>query len=108
MKMNKHQATIMICAILGSLTAGCATRPVDTHARNIASSCAACHGTNGNSVGGAPVLAGLDKTYLVDQMKAFKSGTRPATLMNQHAKGYSDEEFELMASFFSAQKHEPK
>ena len=108
MKINKHQMSVMICTILLSLAAGCATRPVDTHARNISASCAACHGTNGNSVGGAPVLAGLDKTYFVDQMKAFKSGTRPATLMNQHAKGYSDAEFELFASFFSAQKHEAK
>ena len=108
MKIIQHQTPIIICTILLSLTAGCATRPVDTHARNLAASCAACHGTNGNSVAGAPVLAGLDKTYFVDQMKAFKSGTRPATVMHQHAKGYSDEEFELFASFFSAQKHEAK
>jgi sulfide dehydrogenase cytochrome subunit len=105
MKIIRYQASLMICTILLSLTAGCATHPVDNHARNISASCAACHGTNGNSVGGAPVLAGLDKTYLVDQMKAFKSGSRPATLMNQHAKGYSDAEFELFASFFSSQKH---
>lgn len=108
MKIKLHQTTTVICAILLSATAGCATRPVDTHARNISSSCAACHGTNGNSVAGAPVLAGLDKAYLVAQMKAFKSGTRPATVMHQHAKGYSDEEFELFASYFSAQKHETK
>ena len=108
MKIIKHQTSVVVCAILLSLAAGCTTRPVDTHARNIASSCAACHGTNGNSAGGAPVLAGLDKTYFVDQMKAFKSGSRPATLMNHHAKGYSDAEFELLASFFAAQKHEPR
>jgi cytochrome subunit of sulfide dehydrogenase len=109
MKIIRHQTSLMLSTVLLSLTAGCATTPpVDKHARNIASSCAACHGTNGNSVGGAPVLAGLDKTYFVDQMKAFKSGSRPATLMNQHAKGYSDAEFELLASFFSAQKHEAK
>jgi cytochrome subunit of sulfide dehydrogenase len=108
MKIIRHQTSLMICTVLLSLTAGCATPPVDTHARNIASSCAACHGTNGHSVGGAPALAGLDKTYFVEQMKAFKSGSRPATLMNQHAKGYSDAEFELLASFFSAQKHETK
>lgn len=108
MKIIKHKTHVMVCAILLSLTAGCATHRVDTHARNMGASCAACHGTDGNSVGGAPVLAGLDKTYFVAQMKAFKSGARPATVMNQHAKGYSDEEFELLASFFAAQKHEPR
>jgi cytochrome c553 len=106
MKINRHQALIIISAILLSLTAGCATRPVDTHSRNMAASCAACHGTNGNSKGGAPALAGLDKSYFVTQMKNFKSGTRPATVMHQHAKGYSDEEIEKLSVFFAAQKPE--
>lgn len=104
MKIIRHQTSLMICTILLSLTAGCATSTVDKHARNLSASCAACHGTNGNSVNGAPILAGLDKDYFVTQMKHFKSGTRPGTVMNQHAKGYSDEEFEKLASFFSAQK----
>jgi cytochrome subunit of sulfide dehydrogenase len=108
MKIIRHQTSLMICTALLSLTAGCATAPVDKHARNISASCAACHGTNGNSVNGAPVLAGMDKAYFVTQMKAFKSGSRPATVMNQHAKGYSDEEFEKLASFFSAQKQQTK
>ena len=104
MKMNKRHATIMITAILLSFTSGCATRAVSNHSRNMAASCAACHGTNGNSVGGAPVLAGMDKTHFVTQMKNLKSGARPATVMHQHAKGYSDEEIEMLASFYSAQK----
>jgi len=104
MKINKQQMTIMLCTILLSLTTGCVTRTVDPQARNMASSCAACHGTNGNSVGGAPRLAGLDKTYFITAMKDFKSGARPATVMNKHAKGYSDAEFEQLASFFAAQK----
>jgi len=77
---------------------------VDNHARNLAASCYACHGTDGNSEGGMPVLAGLDKALFVTQMKDFKSGARPATVMHQHAKGYTDEEFELLAGYFSAQK----
>ncbi len=104
MKINKQKMTVMFCTILLSLTTGCATRQVDPLARNMASSCAACHGTNGKSVGGAPVLAGLDKTYFIAQMKDFKSGARPATVMNKHAKGYSDAEIEQLASFFAAQK----
>jgi len=103
MKMNKHQATIIIGTILLSFTTGCATKPVDKQSRNMAASCAACHGTNGNSLGGTPVLAGMGKTYFITQMKEFKSGARPATVMHQHAKGYSDEEIEKLATFFSAQ-----
>ena len=104
MKINTHQMTVMICAILLSVTTGCATRSVDKHSRNLAASCAACHGTNGNSVGGIPVLAGLEKKYFITQMKDFKSGARPATVMNNHAKGYSEEEMAQLADFYSAQK----
>ena len=76
----------------------------DKHARGLAASCAACHGTNGNSVGGTPVLAGMDRALFIQQMKDFKSGARPATVMHQHARGCSDAEIEQLAGFFSAQK----
>jgi len=79
----------------------------DKHARNISASCAACHGTDGNSVGGTPVLAGLDRAHFIKQMQDFKSGARPATVMHHHAKGYSDDEITLMAGFFAAQKRAP-
>ncbi len=73
--------------------------------RSIAASCAACHGTNGNSVGGAiPGIAGLNKEYFVNQMKAFKEGKREATIMHQLAKGYSDAEIAALGDFFAAQK----
>lgn len=73
--------------------------------RSMSATCSACHGTNGNSVGGAIVaLAGMNKEYFVTQMKLFKDGKREATLMHQIAKGYSDAETAAMADFFAAQK----
>ncbi|MCY7387975.1 MAG: c-type cytochrome [Burkholderiales bacterium] len=73
--------------------------------RALAANCAACHGTNGNSAGGAiPGLAGSNKEYFVLQMKAFKEGKREATVMHQIAKGYSEAEIAVIADFFSAQK----
>ena len=50
-----------------------------------------------------PSLAGQQKTYIVDQMKAFRDGKRPATIMHQLAKGYTDQQIELVADFFSRQ-----
>lgn len=76
----------------------------DPQKRQLSASCSACHGTNGNSAGGTPVLAGLNREHFVKQMKDFRSGTRPATVMNKHAKGYSDAEIDKLADFFSAQK----
>lgn len=72
--------------------------------RNLAASCAACHGTNGRSVGGTPFLAGMERGFFIKQMQDFKSGARPATVMHQHAKGYTEEEIKLLADFFSSQK----
>ena len=104
MKINMQHLTAVTCVILLPLTTGCATPTVDKHSRNMAASCAACHGTNGNSKGGAPAIAGMEKNFFMTQMKNMKSGTRPTTVMGKHAKGYSDEEIAMLADFYSAQK----
>ena len=74
--------------------------------KSLAATCANCHGTAGQAVSGSAnvTLAGLDKDYIVTQMKAFKSGARPATVMHQLSKGYSDAQIDTMAAYFAAQK----
>ena len=76
------------------------------YAASLAATCANCHGTEGRAVPGSrvPALAGLDKTYLVAQLNAFKSGARPATVMQQIGKGFNDAQIESLASYFAAQK----
>ncbi len=74
------------------------------HIRTLAASCAACHGTNGNSHSTTPVLAGLDATYFSNQMLAFKNGGRASTVMHHHAKGLTDDEIMQLSHFFSEQK----
>jgi len=70
----------------------------------LADTCAGCHGTDGASTGPAtPSIAGNSEIYMVDTMNAFKSGERPGTIMGRIAKGYSEEEFKLMASVFAKQ-----
>ena len=73
---------------------------------SLAATCAACHGTLGKATAGSPVvsLAGLSKDYIVAQMAAFKSGARPATVMHQLSKGYSDAQIASIAAYFAAQK----
>jgi sulfide dehydrogenase cytochrome subunit len=72
--------------------------------RNLAAACANCHGTGGVAQQGMPNLAGQQRTNLVQQMQDFKTGKRPATIMHQIAKGYTDEQIEALAGHFSAQK----
>lgn len=75
------------------------------YARGLAATCFTCHGTDGRSVGGVPPsLAGQDRNYLLQQMLDFKSGKRPATIMHQHAKGYSDQQLEQIAAYFAGVK----
>ena len=73
--------------------------------RALAATCANCHGTNGRPVEGSavPGLAGLPAHYAAEQMKAFKNGSRPATVMHQLAKGYSDAQIDEIAAWFAAQ-----
>ena len=73
-------------------------------ARSLAATCANCHGTGGVSVGVVESLAGKPREEIVRKMQEFKSGARPATVMNQLAKGYTDEQIEALAGWFAAQK----
>jgi len=93
----------MICAALALAPLTVQARDDDA-GRNLAASCAMCHGTEGRSVGGYEPLAGMPRADLVRKMSAFRSDTVPATVMHQIARGYSEREIELIAEYFSAQK----
>ena len=73
----------------------------DARLRQMAANCGYCHGTDGHSRGGIPAINNLPRDYFVNQMKAFKDGSRPATVMHQHAAGYTDSEFEAFARYFA-------
>jgi cytochrome c553 len=70
----------------------------------LAASCAMCHGTGGRSAGGNEPLAGMPKEELIRKFSEFRSGAKPATVMHQIAKGYTDPQLNLIAEYFSAQK----
>jgi len=77
------------------------------HTQVLASSCAACHGTGGNSLGSMPPLAGMNTDHFIRQMTAFRTGARSSTVMHHHAKGLTKEEIHLLAEHFSRQSKRP-
>ena len=83
-----------------------AQEPSVLYIRSLAATCANCHGTGGRAVDGSalPSLAGTSRDYTIAQMQAFKSGARPATIMHQLSKGYSDAQIAQIADYFAAQK----
>ena len=94
-------------AALGLLAATGAVQAADPNlGRNLAATCANCHGTNGNAVKGAGLdsLAGVPKEKTLQKLSEYKSGDKPASIMHQISKGYTDEQMELIATYFAAQK----
>ena len=101
MKIRLTFSALALLAIAGTTHA---QRVSPQQARSWAAGCANCHGTNGQAQPGLASLAGASKDETVQKMKEFKSGARPATLMHQLAKGYTDEQIEAIAAYFAAQK----
>ena len=94
-------------AALLALLATTAAQAADPNlGRNLAATCANCHGTNGNAVkgGGIDALAGVPKDKILQKLADFKSGDKPASIMHQISKGYTDEQLDLIAGYFAAQK----
>lgn len=95
----------VIALALGVLAASASAYAVPPSAEMLSNACAGCHGTKGASAGPSmPSLAGQSKAFFVDAMKKFRSGEREATVMGRLAKGYSDEQINTMAEYFSKQK----
>jgi cytochrome c553 len=97
-------------AVAALLTVLASTSAVaqDFSARALAANCFTCHGTDGNSAGNVPPsLAGRPRGELFRIMKDFQSGKRPATMMHQQARGYTDAQLEAIAGYFGSVKPSP-
>ncbi len=99
-------AGVTAAAIAGAPLAALAQAPTPDAllARNLAATCANCHGTNGNARGDMRPLAGMSAAKIVAMLGDFKSGAQPATIMHQIAKGYTDQQIKLLADYFAAQQ----
>jgi sulfide dehydrogenase cytochrome subunit len=101
--MQHPWAGAIVAVVL--LSSAAATLAADPNlGRDIAANCANCHGTDGRSRGIIPALAGKDRATLVMQLTEFRDGKRPSTVMQQLAKGYTNEQIEAAAAYFAAQK----
>jgi cytochrome c553 len=73
--------------------------------KTAAASCGGCHGGAGvSATPGMPSLAGLDPSYLVAAMKAYKSGARKNDLMKSMLANVADANMSKIALYFAVQK----
>ncbi|WP_310614851.1 c-type cytochrome [Limnohabitans sp.] len=103
----QHRLALMAAASACFISSAYAQPAADAlYQRATAATCANCHGTDGRTTEGSaiPALAGMPKDYMVLQMKAFKEGTRPATVMHQLTKGLTDAQVDSIATYYASLK----
>jgi sulfide dehydrogenase cytochrome subunit len=69
-----------------------------------AASCSGCHARQVAASGEIPGIFGRDPTEVLAALTSFKDGSKPATVMNRIAKGFSDDELQAIAAWLAAQK----
>ena len=60
-----------------------------------AAACSGCHPASARVTSPVPRLVGLDRAAIAKAMQDFRSGQRPATVMDRIAKASADEEIRL-------------
>lgn len=98
-KTASHVAAIVL-ALAGSV----ASAADPAHNRSLAASCSNCHGTNGQAQDGMEPLAGKAKEEMLKKLMDFKTGKKPASIMHQLSKGYTDQELERIVEYYASQK----
>ena len=99
---NSLTAGLALCLLAATGLAHASSDPLQV--RSWAAACANCHGTNGKAQTGNEPLAGGNKDEMLKKLLDFKRGAKPATIMHQLSKGYTDEQLAAIAGWFAAQK----
>ncbi len=77
------------------------TDPSPETIRLLASQCAQCHGTNGNSLGGFDSIAGESFRELLDELLEMKVDN-DNEVMHKQIKGYTDQQIWFIAEYYSS------
>lgn len=74
--------------------------------RELSKTCQACHGPDGNGIGDGqyPNLAGQYEDYLLESLKAYKSGARNNAIMAGFVANLDEQQMADLAAYFAAQK----
>lgn len=102
---RRHRRPLAALALL----AGCAGAAAQPDAQMLGAACDTCHGARGASRGPTiPAIAGQSEAYLAEQLRLFRAGKRPSTVMGPIAKGYRDAELKAIAGDFAGRDFAPR
>lgn len=104
MKKNLHPLPravlgLALVAPLGSALAQ-SLPAFDSPGRLLASNCFQCHGTNGRN-GAWERIAGMSASEIVEEMNEMKAERVGTDIMKQHARGYTPQQIQAIASYLS-------
>lgn len=104
MNINKTIFRLALLGIASIAISAFAAEPVNLEAaKNLAQTCQACHGADGNSTAAIyPRLAGQYPDYLARAMQEYRAGTRTNPIMAVYAEKLSDQDIRNLAAYFSA------
>jgi sulfide dehydrogenase cytochrome subunit len=69
-----------------------------------AASCSGCHAVHQAASPAIPAIYGRNPDEVIAAMAAFRDGSRPATVMNRIARGFSEDEVRSIAAWLATQK----
>jgi cytochrome c553 len=110
--LHKPAAALVLAAAAGiaglPALAQQAPAPENAATRQLAQTCFACHGPDGNSTNPKyPILAGQGWRYIYLQLRDFKEGRRSNPEMSPMAANLTRDQMIALGNFFAAQKPKP-
>ena len=103
--MHKLTRTAIAAALAALSGAALAQQPAASRMQNNLSMCIGCHGIAGYKtaypeVYHVPKLGGQSPVYIVNALKAYRSGERRHPSMRGIAAGLSDKDMEELAAYY--------
>jgi cytochrome c553 len=92
-------SVVLVLAIVAAAPAA-----AQTAAPPGAAACSGCHAPASRAGMAIPPLRGRAPDEIATAMRAFRTGERPATVMDRIAKGFSDDEVRTIAAWYGAQR----
>ncbi len=92
---------LLTCTLSVTYSLSCSAATQVSQAELLSVGCFSCHGREGVGARRIPKLSKLTKQEISEGLHGFKSGEERSTIMERHAKAYTDQEISLIAGYIA-------